>query len=289
MAKPIRAAGGVVFRRTKSAPEFLLIRRPRYKDWTLPKGKLDRGEGPAEAAFREVREETGFQCRPVLELGSIGYQLDSGRLKAVRYWLMEAEKGKFAKNNEVDKVVWLKESDAIERLSFRKDKDVLAWAAQLEANPSRGRIHLVRHGTAGRRSNSKSDIKRPLSKKGIRQANKIGRRLSRIPVERVLSSSYRRCTATVAPLANSIATPIEDEERLVEGSSLKKTLRLISELRGQAAVLCTHGDIVSDLIGHLVSEGVPLGGGLEWPKGSEWTLETIKGRVASGHYRKAPS
>jgi len=289
MARPIRAAGGVVFRRTDSGPEFLLIRRPRYKDWTLPKGKIDRGEGPAEAAFREVREETGFQCRPVLELGSIGYQLKGGRFKAVRYWLMEAEKGKFTKNNEVDKVVWLNESDAIERLSFRKDKDVLAWAARLQTDPAHGRIHLLRHGSAGTRGKSKADIKRPLSKKGIRQSQKIGRRLSRLPVERALSSPYPRCLATLGPLADSIGTTIEEDERLAEGSSVKKTLSLISELRGQAAVLCTHGDIISNLIGHLSAEGVPLDGGMEWPKGSEWTLETMKGRVVSGHFRKAPS
>lgn len=290
MARLVRAAGGVVFRRNPAAadPEFLVVRRPRYKDWTLPKGKIERGEGAAEAAFREVREETGFHCRPIVELGSIGYQLRSGRHKAVRYWLMAADDGEFRKNKEVDKVLWLEEKDAVKKLSFQKDRDVLKWAAELADDPQRGRIHLVRHGAAGARSETKSDKKRRLSKKGSRHADKIGRRLSRIPVERIISSSYPRCTDTVKPLASLNGTAIETDGRLVEGAQLEDTLALVEELQGLATVLCSHGDVIENVIGDLAAQGVPLDAEPTWPKGSVWTLETRGGHVISGHFRKPP-
>lgn len=291
MAKPVLAAGGVVFRRASPLedPEFLLIRRPRYKDWTLPKGKIDRGEAPAEAALREVREETGYHCNPILEVGSIGYALSSGRRKAVRYWLMKAESGGFKPNNEVDKITWLDFDKAQQKLTFRKDHDVISWAAELTADPERGRVHLVRHGSAGTpKQGDPKDRDRRLSGTGKRHAAKIGRRLSRIPVERIISSPYIRCRQTLEPLDDMLSIGIEEDKRLAEGTKPKDTMALISELRGQAAVLCTHGGIIGDLLGYLAADSVPLEGDLSWEKSSTWTLETRKGRVLSGAYRQPP-
>lgn len=291
MAKPVLAAGGVVLRRASPVddPEFLLIRRPRYQDWTLPKGKIDQGEAPAEAALREVREETGYHCNPILEVGSIGYVLSSGRRKAVRYWLMNAESGSFEPNNEVDKITWLGFDNARQKLTFGKDRDVISWAAALAQDPERGRIHLIRHGSAGTpKQGDPKDRDRELSATGKRHAATIGRRLSRIPVERIISSPYIRCRQTLVPLDDMLSIGIEEDERLAEAGKLKDTMALISELRGQAAVLCTHGDNIGDLIGHLAAESVPLEGDLAWQKSSIWTLETGKGRILSGTYQAAP-
>lgn len=291
MPKPVLAAGGVVFRRVAATaePEFLLIRRPRYKDWTLPKGKIERREAPAEAALREVREETGYHCNPILEVGAIGYELSGGRNKAVRYWLMKAESGKFKPNSEVNKITWLGFDEARRKLSFRKDREVLSWAFELTADPERGRVHLVRHGPAGiPDEGNPEDRDRKLSGTGKRHAAKIGRRLSRIPIERIISSPYVRCRQTVEPLDVKVVIGIETDKRLADGASLDDTLALISELRGQAAVLCTHGDAIGDVIGHLAAERVPLNGELVWKKSSIWTLETRKGVILSGAYCKPP-
>jgi len=118
----VEAAGGVVLREGK----VLLVHRPRYDDWTLPKGKLDSGEGFEEAALREVEEETGLRCTLVRELSSTEYRDNKDRPKVVRYWLMDVEGGEFAPNEEVDVVRWMAPEDALAELSYERDRDVLA-------------------------------------------------------------------------------------------------------------------------------------------------------------------
>ena len=108
--------------------EVLLVHRPRYDDWTLPKGKLDSGEGFEDAALREVLEETGLRCTLGRELAGTEYRDNKDRPKVVRYWLMEleGEPGDFEPNDEVDSVEWLAVEDAAERLTYDRDRDVLA-------------------------------------------------------------------------------------------------------------------------------------------------------------------
>ena len=118
----VEAAGGVVVR----DGEVLVVHRPRYDDWTLPKGKLDRGERFEDAALREVREETGFSCALGRELPSSEYRDNRDRPKLVRYWLMEVEGGDFEPNDEVDELRWLTLPEAVEALTYERDREVLA-------------------------------------------------------------------------------------------------------------------------------------------------------------------
>jgi broad specificity phosphatase PhoE len=104
------------------------------------------------------------------------------------------------------------------------------------------------------------------------------------PITRIGSSNYERCMATVKPFANRLGIPVEHESALVEGSHPHKLVSLIHDLQQEAAVLCTHGDVIADLIGHLFAEGIPMDGPMEWDKGSIWQLRTIAGRVVSGEY-----
>ena len=122
--KRVEAAGGVIARGGLVA----LVHRPRYDDWTLPKGKLDPGESFEDAAVREVFEETGLRCRLVRELPAVEYQV-RGRPKVVRYWLMEVEsETPLADNDEVDEVRWLEPAQALGLLSYERDRDVLGAA-----------------------------------------------------------------------------------------------------------------------------------------------------------------
>lgn len=123
----VRAAGGVVVRELEEgAVEVAVVHRPRYGDWSFPKGKLDPGETSEDAALREVREETGLTCRLGPELASARYADQKGRPKVVRYWLMHvvADPG-FEANDEVDRLRWLAVAEAAELLTYERDRELL--------------------------------------------------------------------------------------------------------------------------------------------------------------------
>jgi len=129
-AGEVRAAGGVVLRPgATGGTEVLLVHRPRYDDWTLPKGKAEDGEDDEACAVREVEEETGLRCRLGVELAPTHYADRFGRPKVVRYWAMEVIGGSFVANDEVDQVAWLDLDRAAPRLSYDRDLEVLAAAA----------------------------------------------------------------------------------------------------------------------------------------------------------------
>lgn len=122
----MEAAGGVVVRQGGRGSELCVVHRPRYGDWTLPKGKLDPGEAFEEAALREVQEETGLRCSLVRELESTHYTDGHGRPKIVRYWLMEVDGGEFEPNDEVDELRWMTPTEAIAMLTYERDRYLVA-------------------------------------------------------------------------------------------------------------------------------------------------------------------
>ncbi len=126
----VRAAGGVIVRPADGAggPEIALVHRPKYDDWSLPKGKLDADEGWEDAALREVEEETGLRCRLLDELEPVAYVDPKGRRKAVRYWIMEPVSGEFEPNDEVDVLEWLALEAALARLSYDRDRELVRAA-----------------------------------------------------------------------------------------------------------------------------------------------------------------
>jgi 8-oxo-dGTP diphosphatase len=126
----VRAAGGIVVRRApKGAWQVLLVHRPRYDDWSLPKGKADPGERDEETALREVEEETGLRCSLGAPAGRTRYRDSKGRDKVVHYWLMEPETDTaFVPNDEVDEVRWCSVAEAVDRLSYAHDRKLLSKA-----------------------------------------------------------------------------------------------------------------------------------------------------------------
>jgi 8-oxo-dGTP pyrophosphatase MutT (NUDIX family) len=128
----VRAAGGIVRRPAgDGAWHVLLVHRPRYDDWSLPKGKADPGESDEETALREVEEETGLRCVLGATAGETRYRDSKGRRKVVRYWLMEptTDVQVFTPNDEVDAVEWCLPAEALARLSYAHDRELLELMA----------------------------------------------------------------------------------------------------------------------------------------------------------------
>ena len=129
----VRAGGGIVVRERDGAVELLLVHRPRYDDWTFPKGKQDPGETDLQTAWREVVEETGYEVRPLRELPSTSYVDHRGRDKIVRYWAMAWSGGEFVANDECDAMAWVSADAAADRLTYGRDREMLAGARDLLA------------------------------------------------------------------------------------------------------------------------------------------------------------
>jgi 8-oxo-dGTP diphosphatase len=124
----VSAAGGVVIRKGASAPVVAVIHRPKYMDWSLPKGKLDPGETFEQAAVREVEEEIGYRCELGAELPPITYRDRKGKSKLVRYWVMDPVEGEFSPGDEVDELLWLTLAEAEERLDYEHDREIVREA-----------------------------------------------------------------------------------------------------------------------------------------------------------------
>ncbi|ASY33633.1 MULTISPECIES: NUDIX hydrolase [unclassified Streptomyces] len=138
MSTPVRAAGCVLWRRSPAhGVEFCLVSRPKWHDWSLPKGKLKHGETELAAALREVEEETGRTCRPTTRLPRVHYRTHDGRRKTVDYWLAEETGGTFTPNQEIDEIRWLPTAAAAELLTEARDRALLAQAVR-ELALSRG-------------------------------------------------------------------------------------------------------------------------------------------------------
>ena len=301
----IRAAGGVLVRSGVDGKiEVALVHRPSYDDWTLPKGKLQAGEREEHTALREVEEETGMRCRLERALGSTKYKDHRGRQKVVHYWVMRALDGHFKPTKEVDKLLWLPLAEAIDTLSYHHDRALLlegfeTAGSQTGAQDREGRVtmrgrttgavYLVRHAKALNRAEwQEADELRPLSKSGRRQALALVDRLAAFSLARVVSSPHVRCTETVAPLAKHRGLPVEVSESLVEGSDADDVLDFLVGCASQPTVICSHGDVIGDVLTRLVDQGLAVESDLRWEKGSTWVLDYDGDSFLYGRYLAPP-
>jgi 8-oxo-(d)GTP phosphatase len=278
MVKPIEASGGLVVRPTPEGLRILVVHRPRYDDWTFPKGKNEPGEDSLEAALREVSEETGQRPHPVSMLGETTYPVD-GIPKLVRWYGMRvAEPGPFLPNDEVDEIRWLDPEEVPGLLTYDHDRKMLE-GVDLDALLTTGTLYLVRHGAAGdRQSWSGNDSLRPLSRRGEMQAAGLAKTLADHRIEAIVTSPYLRCIQTVKPLAEAAGLEVLEHPALAEGEGGKSTRDLLRSLIGTNAVLCSHGDVIPAVMDWMVNKGMTLKSDFDCKKGSTWEV-TVRGGV----------
>lgn len=149
--------------------------------------------------------------------------------------------------------------------------------------------YVVRHAKAGDREDWKDDDRlRPLTKSGWRQAEALAESLKNEPIDTILSSPYVRCAQTVEPLAARRKLPVEPRKDLEEGSGGESIVRLVQEFKGRNVVLCTHGDLVQELLETLVQQGVVPRSRANLEKGSTWALQETAGAITGARYFPAP-
>lgn len=290
MTRIVRAAGGLVFRHTsKGKLKVLVAHRPRYDDWSLPKGKADKGETPEETAVREVLEETGYHCRVVAPLGTNRYRISNG-IKEVTWFAMRPlpDSPGFKVNNEIDQIKWLSRSKAKQLVDYENDRTLISDAPFKQLTQT-GTIFLYRHAAAGDRTKwNGNDRERPLTKKGKRQASAFAEAMVGRGIERVVSSPYERCVQSVAPLANVVGTKIEVDEALSEGPDIDAAYELFDSLVGWNAVICSHGDVIPAVVNRLMWAGLSLDSRFYCSKGSAWEIRIEGGRFTTGNYVPPP-
>jgi 8-oxo-dGTP pyrophosphatase MutT (NUDIX family)/phosphohistidine phosphatase SixA len=258
----IRAAGAVLWREGGAGAEVALIHRPKYDDWTFPKGKLDKGEHVLRAAVREVAEETGIRPRLGRPLPPQFYEV-GGRPKRVDYWAATArEDGAgaypggdpgFVPGDEVDRLEWLAPAEAEGRLSYGRDVELLRAFA---AGPLRTTAVIVlRHASAGERDHWRDlDALRPLDPRGRADARELAHLLSAYEPVRSISSATTRCVDTLIPYALLERTSVTtDIAFTIDATDLTRARARIAEIAAEPVrvVVCTHGEIAPALFAEI--------------------------------------
>lgn len=275
VAREVRAAGAVLWRPSGSGYEVAVVHRPRYDDWSLPKGKLDGGESEPVAAVREVAEETGSACVLGPFLARVSYSV-LGERKVVDYFGARSTGGSFTPNDEVDELRWLPVAEARGLLSYGRDADVLDAFAALR--PGVTTVLLVRHAKAGSRDGWVGDDDlRPLTPNGESQAESLCAQLRLFGPDRVFSAPRLRCVQTVRAIAAEQDVDISHEPLLSEDgyrASPREALARLAEIvdGGGTPLICSQGGVIPHLVADLAErDGVRLDD-VPAKKASTWLL-----------------
>ncbi len=236
----------------RKGPEVLLVHRPKYDDWSFPKGKLDPGEHVTTAAVREVAEETGLDVRLGPPLSRQEYTVRNGqtRPKHVYYWAARVvgddDVSTYRPNPEVDALRWVRLDDAAKLLSYRRDRETLAEFVGVRRKTFP--LVVMRHGkAAARKAWTSDDRKRPLVDEGELQAEQVVPVLGAFGVDRVVSSTSKRCWTTVGPYADVADLDVEVSDELSEEDATADGVeKLVHEIleRTEPTVLCTHRPVL---------------------------------------------
>jgi 8-oxo-dGTP diphosphatase len=289
----VPAAGGLLWRPgPDGGAEIGVVHRPRYDDWSLPKGKLERGEHPLTAAAREVREETGLQVIVGRRSLRTTYPVLEGT-KRVDYWVMQAVGGTFTANEEVDELRWLPPGRAAELCTHDHDRAVIQDVTRHDV-PRMPSLLLVRHGHAGSSADwDGPDDLRPLDARGRAEARRLAVVLPLFGARAVWSAPPIRCRDTVTPLAEEVGLEVRPLPEMGEEgfgadprAGLAAVERLLAAREGVGVtVVCSQGGAIPSV---LMALGVRWEGSRGHPpaaKGSVWVLGGAPGALSADYYR----
>ena len=291
----IEAAGAVLWRDGPGALEVAVVHRPKYDDWSLPKGKLLPDEHVLLGALREVTEETGHRAVPGRPLGEVRYDTAEGP-KRVRYWAARAVAGSFEPTREVDRLRWLPLDQAGSLLDADRDREVLdAFAA---APVSTTATLVLRHASAGDRTAwTGPDRDRPLDQRGRRQAEALVGLLTSYAVTEVRSADVLRCHDTLAPFAATAGAAVSVDERLGAEGFRRDPRAGVDVLHalaagGLASATCSQREVIPGLLARLCTrlgtptEDTDVG---QIPRGAAHVLHVAGGgRLVAREWLPAP-
>jgi 8-oxo-dGTP pyrophosphatase MutT (NUDIX family) len=268
-APVIESAGGLVWREREGRLQVQLVHRPRYDDWSWPKGKLEPGEALNTAAAREVAEETGKPVVLGVPLPGLQYLTPEGRVKRVHYWAARraSHAGDSAAllarfpvqpptKDEVDQKAWLHVDDAAARLTREADRGPLEALVQAhgQGRLATHTVVIVRHGKAVTRAAwHGTEHDRPLTPVGHAQGSALVPVLAAYGVTSVVSSRWERCAATIEPYVRAAHARPELSDQLGEAEHERSPSRVAATVRellesGRSSVLCTHRPVLPTVL-----------------------------------------
>ena len=290
----VRAAGAVLWRRlSDDLVQVALIHRPKYQDWSFPKGKIEIGESDISCAYREVMEETGFDSQFGPELCKVEYPVGD-QLKVVRYWSAQAmgDPKNVLDVNEVDQLIWVTISDAYQKLSREGDKEVLKnfEIYGVDTTP----LILLRHGKAIAREEWEGDDgDRPLAQLGQIQSKRMLSRYLPFAISEIHTSDAVRCYETVAPMARAMSLDMIYWSELSEyafAKDKKAAINVVNDIieSETRAIVCGHNPVLPGIVAKFIGKKnfKQLDHGLL--PGEAWILHHRDGEVIAIDWMEAP-
>lgn len=286
----IRAAGALLWRETLDRDiEIALIHRPKYDDWTLPKGKIETGETALQCAYRELIEETGIKASFTRQLGSVEYE-EGDQLKRVIYWAAHCalDSSTFLPNEEVDDLRWLSIDEGSAQCTHDSDREIIKNFGSQEQRTDT--LIILRHTKALERGDwDEVDSQRTLSEVGFDQAQLLIKHLEPFAIDEIYTSDYVRCVQTVTPLAHSrglniTQVPSLNEETFEEDPSRSISFANALKQDEKNILMCSHNPVIPTMLRGILNTKLKNKDLIKLEPGDAWIIHRVKGEIVGLDY-----